>query len=61
MKFSCLFKSPLFPVGASLLAMRPSHPTSALNVSPSSRAGSLPQLIGVHPQVRVAPRALAAN
>ncbi|QEO80515.1 hypothetical protein ELZ14_24320 [Pseudomonas brassicacearum] len=36
-------KAPTPPVGASLLAMRPSQSTSMLNVSPPSRAGSLPQ------------------
>ncbi|MNF94453.1 hypothetical protein D3C84_771640 [compost metagenome] len=33
------------PVGASLLAKRPAHPTSMLTVKPPSRAGSLPQVL----------------
>jgi hypothetical protein len=36
-----------FPVGVSLLAMAVCQATSMLIVMPSSRAGSLPQLIGV--------------
>ncbi|MSU97985.1 hypothetical protein C1X40_02005 [Pseudomonas sp. GW456-11-11-14-TSB2] len=41
---ACIFKRTHSPVGASLLAMRPCQSTSMLNVSPPSRAGSLPQL-----------------
>ncbi|MBD0685029.1 hypothetical protein CGA22_10905 [Pseudomonas sp. PSB18] len=37
------FRSQQFPVGASLLAMTGCQSTSVLNVSPPSRAGSLPQ------------------
>ncbi len=33
------------PVGASLLAMRPVHPTSSSTVTPPSRAGSLPHWV----------------
>src|SRR5471032_340677 len=35
------------PVGASLLAMRPSHPASMSTDTPPSRASSLPPWIGV--------------
>src|SRR6187397_1790163 len=47
MIFSCLFKTLPAPVGASLLAIAVYQSPSLLNVTASSRAGSLPQLIGV--------------
>ncbi|PWE38370.1 hypothetical protein C9I50_22435 [Pseudomonas prosekii] len=63
MKFSCkqISYMPLNPVGASLLAIAGCQSTSMLNIQPPSRASSLPQWIWVMAQVRVAPRALAAN
>ncbi|PWE47041.1 hypothetical protein C9I49_05265 [Pseudomonas prosekii] len=38
---SCVRRT--FPVGASLLAIRPAHSTSSLSGTPLSRASSLPQ------------------
>ncbi|KAB0513138.1 hypothetical protein F7R05_13830 [Pseudomonas koreensis] len=49
------------PVGASLLAKAVCQSPTMLNVMASSRAGSLPQGPVLSSQVRVAPRALAAN
>ncbi|RYM39885.1 hypothetical protein EVS84_20340 [Pseudomonas koreensis] len=48
-------------MGASLLAKAVYQSPAVLNVMASSRAGSLPQGPVLVSQVRVAPRALAAN
>ncbi|TNB90302.1 hypothetical protein FHJ31_00405 [Pseudomonas sp. Fig-3] len=46
------FKSTTIPpVGASLLAMAPDHPTSLYRTCPPSRAGSLPQGLVLCPRI----------
>ncbi|PPK40197.1 hypothetical protein CD175_01785 [Pseudomonas laurylsulfatiphila] len=51
-----MLRTPGNPVGASLLAMGPSQPTSMSPDTQPSRASSLPQLFVFQPATRSAPR-----